>query len=168
MEKIKARFLVPTEETENKVASIKTKGLSFSYSELSEKQEKRVREQMSRFYLEEDCCYEYEYDDYDDGPSRSYSSKEFEIGELLSLSTPYYSTDAPCADIIVVGGSFEGIILKISSVGGNGFDNYNDWWYTILYTDGTMLGKNKSSYYFSGESSSKSDEKTYNLKEKKN
>ncbi len=167
MEKIKARFLVPIEETDKKTPSLTTKSFSFVYTELDEKQEELVRKQMSKYLLNVSSRYEYEYDDYDDGPSVSYDDKDFEISELLSLSSPVYSTSAPCADIIVSYGSFEGIIIKVTNVGGNGWNNYNEWWYTILYANGTMLGKNKSSYSFSGESSSKDEEKTYTLIKKK-
>ncbi len=166
MEKIRARYLVPTDEVSGKEADIKTKGLSFTYTKISEAQEKRVKKQMSKYLLHVSRCYEYEYDD-DDGPSRSYGSKDVEIENLISLSSPMYSTDEPCADIILSGGSFEGVILKATRRGGNGWDNYDEWWYVILYTDGTMLGKNESSYSFHGESSSKDEETTYTLIEKK-
>lgn len=159
MEKIKARYLIETNEDQ---ASIRTKGLSFVYTTLSEKQEKSVKKQMSKYLLSVFRCYEYEYDD-DDGPSRSYSSKDFEIEDLLSLSSPTYSTDAPCVDILVAGGSFMGVILKATNRGGSGWDNYDEWWYVILYADGTILGKNVSSYSFSGESYSKDEETTYTL-----
>ena len=165
MEKIKARYLAPLEETDKKQADIKTKGFSLAYVTLSEKQEQRVKKQMSKYYLYVSRCSEYEYDD-DDGPSRSYDSKEIELENLLSLSSPTYSTDQPCADIILSGGSFEGVILKASRVGGNGWNNYDESWYVILYTDGTMLGKNQSSYSFHGESSSKEIETTFTLIEK--
>lgn len=166
MEKIKARYLVPTEELQNASASIETNGLSFTYTKLDNEKEKIVKEQMSKYLLDVFECNEYEYDD-SDGPSRSYDSKSFEIEDLISLSSPMYSTDEACADIIVEKGSFKGVILKITRVGGNGWNNYDEWWYTILYTDGTMLGKNTSSYAFYGSSSSKEKEKTYTLVEKK-
>ncbi len=166
MEKIKARYLVPLDETKKTQADIKTKGLSFVYTMLDEKQEKRVKKQMSKFLLRVSRCNEYEYDD-GEGPSRSYSSKEVELENLISLSSPTYSTDEPCADIVLSGGSFEGVILKARRWGGNGWNNYDEWWFVILYADGTMLGKNQSNYTFSGENSSKDEETTYTLIEKK-
>lgn len=165
MEKIKARYLAPLEETDKKQADIKAHGFSLAYVTLSEKQEERVKKQMSNYYLDVSRSSEYEYDD-DDGPSTSYDFKKIELENLLSLSSPTYSTDAPCADIVLSGGSFEGVILKATNRGGNGWNNYDESWYVILYTDGTMLGKNMSSYYFHGESSSKEIETTYELIEK--
>lgn len=167
MERIKARYLAPLHETSEKNATIETKGLSLVYVTLDEEHDKRVREQMSRYTLNISCYYEYEYDDYDDGPTRSYDSKDVELADLLSLSSPVYSTDAPRADILLVDGSFAGVILRASSRGGNGWDNYDEWWYCLLYKDGRILGKNKSSYSFSGASSSKDEESTYTLVEKK-
>lgn len=166
MEKIKARYLIPLHESNAKSASIQTKGLSFVYATLEEEHEKRIKAQMSEYTLHISGSYEYEYDDDDDGPTRSYGSKDVELSELLSLSSPVYSTDQPRADILVVDGSFVGVILRATSVGGNGWDNYNDWWYCLLYTDGSILGKNESSYSFSGASSSKYEETTYTLRKK--
>ena len=165
MEKIKARYLAPLEETASKVASIQTKDLAFAYTTLSEAEEKSVKAEMEQYLLMASCCAEYEYDD-DDGPSRYYSTKTFDLDELTSLSSPMYSTDIPCADILVSGGSFRGLILKGRRWGGNGWNNYDERWYMILYVDGTIVGDNVSSYSFSGSSSSKEEDTVYTLIEK--
>lgn len=165
MKKIKARYLVPTDQAKGMVADIIAGELSFTYVELSEEQEKIVKEQMSKFYLHVSICYETEYDD-DEYPSRSYDSNDFEIEDMISLTSPCYSTDEARADILLIDGSFAGVISKATRVGGNGWNNYDEWWYFILYTDGTMVGKNESSYCFHGSSSSKEEETTYTLRKK--
>ena len=60
MEKIKARYLVPTSELEGATPSIETKGLSFTYTKLDNEQEKIVKEQMSKYLLDVFECNEYE------------------------------------------------------------------------------------------------------------
>ncbi|MBO5328646.1 MAG: hypothetical protein J6B04_05695, partial [Clostridia bacterium] len=162
MEKIKARYLIPLEESKENEASISTKGLSFVYTTFSEEQKSLIKEQTSKFLLNVFTCYESEYDD-GDGPSRSYDSNDFEIEDLISLSSPAYSTNEACADIIISQGEFKGVILKARRWGGNGWNNYDEWWYVILYTDGTMLGNNVSNYCFTGSSYSKDKETTYTL-----
>lgn len=166
MEKIKAKYIVPLEETNKSSADIETKGLSFVYTVLDENLEQKIKAEMKNYFLNVFYYYEYEYDD-DDGPSKSYNNKDFEIEDLISLTSPVYSTDEVCADIIISEGSFKGLIMKGRNWGGSGWNNYDEWWYIILYADGTILGKNKSTYSFSGSSSSKEEEKTYELIEKK-
>lgn len=166
MEKVFARFLVPTAELRDAKANIIAGGKMLTYTELDSEVEKFVREQMSGFWLHLSCFYEYEYDDDDDGPSRSYDTKIIELADLVSLSSPTYSTDAPCADIIVENGTFSGVVLKGRRWGGSGWDNYDESWYVILYADGRIIGKNETCYCFSGESSSKCEEKTFTLEKK--
>ena len=66
MEKIKARYLAPLEETASKVASIQTKDLAFAYTTLSEAEEKSFKAEMEQYLLMASCCAEYEYDDDED------------------------------------------------------------------------------------------------------
>ena len=74
-----------------------------------------------------------------------------------------YCTDEPQVDCLIIGGQFVGVVVLIKKVGGNGWSNYAQTNYAVLYTDGRIVGDNTSSYNYSGESSSRDDETTYYL-----
>ncbi len=161
-DKILARFLSPVMSPDANKRTIKVAGKSFQYVDLDEKTAKMVMEETSLYCLKDYYSYEVEYDE-DPYPSRSSGVKEYELAKITSISSTYYSTDAPQGDIVVVGGVFMGVILAVSSQGGNGWDNYTSSGYTFLGTDGTVVGNKKSTYSYSGETSSKYYEDDYSL-----
>ncbi len=160
-----ARFLSPVMMPDANKRTIKVAGKHFQYVDLDEKTAKMVLEQASLYCLKDYYCHELEYDE-DPYPSKYTGVKEFELARLTSISSMTYSTDAPQGDIVVVGGVFMGVILAVSSQGGNGWDNYSSSGYTFFGTDGTILGNKKSEYSYSGETSSKYYEDDYSLVKK--
>ncbi len=164
-DKIYARFLTPVMVEDSSKPTIKVAGKPFQYTSLNEVTAKCVLEQASLYYLSDSYRYEYEYDE-DPSPTVSTGTKNFEIATLVSNSSSTYSTDAPTADMVVINGQFIGVILYLRRSGGNGFSNYNSSGYTFFNVDGTILGDNKASYYFSGESSSKYYDDEYFLVKK--
>lgn len=164
-DKILARFVSPVTTPDANKKTIKVAGKPFEYVDLDENTAKLVMEQASLYCLKDYYSHELEYDE-DPYPSKYTGVKEFELASLTSISSSYYSTDAPQGDLVVIGGVFMGVILAVSSKGGNGWDNYNYSGYTFFGTDGTVLGNKKSEYSYSGETSSKYYEDEYSLVKK--
>jgi len=157
-----ARFLVPVRKPEGGKAKFITEEFTLQYADFDEKTVMRLREEMACYEIYVGNSYTYEYDD-DDGPTHGYSSKSVPIEKMVSLSSGLYSTSDPRGDCLILGGHFAGVVIYVEERGGNGWSNYDRSGYTVLYTDGRIVGNNVSSYSFYGESSSKEDEYTYTL-----
>ena len=165
MEKTYARFLVEVDEKKEPDRGTKIGPYKLTYGRLDEKTAEQVKKQMAEYTLSVYERYETEYDD-DDYPSVSHDYKRFELENIVSLSSGCYSTDEAQGDILVLNGQFAGVVIKARRWGGNGFSNYDDWWYCILQADGTIVGKNESEYSFYGSSSSKERSWEYTLVKK--
>ncbi len=162
MDKVYARFLTPVMMPDATKRIIRVKGKPFQYVDLDEKTKAQVLEDAS-LYLFNDCYeYEYEYDD-DPRPTISRGVKNYELKNLISISSMTYSSDEPRADMVVFNGQFMGVIAYVQYKGGNGFDNYDTSGYTLFSIDGSILGNNKALYSYSGGSSSKCYEDVYTL-----
>jgi hypothetical protein len=161
----RALFMELLGSRESDQADINTANLSLKYVELSEEAAARVWEQMAEYRVVMHESYEYEYDE-DDYPTRGSDTKIFEVADMVSLKSGCYSTNEVRGDIVLRGGMFAGVILYMYKKGGNGWDNYDYWWYTVMFTDGSRTKDNVSYYSFSGSSSSKYYEYTYTLEKK--
>ncbi len=164
-DKIYARFLTPVMTPDYTKKVIKVKGKPFQYVDLDENIAKQVLEDASLYFFEDSYVHEYEYDE-DPHPTTSRGIKNFEIKNLISLSSSTYYTDEPRADMVVLNGQFIGVISYVENKGGNGFDNYDTSGYTFFGADGSLLGNNVNLYSYSGETSSKSYEDVYRLVKK--
>ena len=153
-------FLTPASPGEG--FNIQTDEHRLKYIELDEKTREAVLSEASLYTVQASVTRSYEYDD-DDYPSRSYDSYTAGPLELVSLSSPLYSTNDVLADILVIDGEFAGIVVKHRKWGGSGWSNYDYSWYTVIYKDGRISGTNLSEYSFSGSSSSKEEETVYYL-----
>ena len=165
MEETRALFMELLNPKNADRANIKTANLALRYVELDEEATARVKAQMAEYQVVMHESYEYEYDD-DDYPTRGSDVKIYEVADMVSLRSGCYSTDEVRGDIVLRGGMFAGVILYMYKKGGNGWDNYDYWWYSVMFTDGSMTKDNVSSYSFSGSSSSKYYEYTYTLQRK--
>ena len=165
MEKTSALFMELLNPKNADKANIKTANLALRYVELDEAATARVKAQMAEYQVVMHESYEYEYDE-DDYPTRGSDTKFFEVADMISLKSGCYSTNEVRGDIVLRGGMFAGVILYMYKRGGSGWDNYDYWWYTVMFTDGSMTKDNVSSYSFSGSSSSKYYEYTYTLQRK--
>ncbi len=166
MAKIYARFLTPVAKPESGKTKIVTQEFTLQYAEFDEQTTLRIKQEMAKYEICVDKDYSYEYDE-DDYPSRGSSRKVVPIEKVVSLSSGFYSTDEPRGDCLIIGGQFVGVVLGVEKKGGNGWSNYFDSWYCVLYTDGRISGENTGEYCFSGESSSKEEEYTYTIREAK-
>ena len=166
IEKIYARFLRPVSVPEKGKRTIYTDELTLQYAEYGEKATARLQKEAAKYEVCSDNDYSYEYDE-DDYPTRGSKRKLFEVEKLVSLSSGCYSTDEVRADILIVRGHFAGVVVYTERRGGNGWNNYSENGYAVLYKDGRIVGNNVSSYSYSGASSSKDDEYTYTLRKKK-
>ena len=135
------------------------------YITLEPEVEKVVRAEMEDYLFCVCKVSEIEYDD-DDYPSRSHDFEDIELGQIVSMTSPTYSSSDTLADIIVIDGHLAGVLVKARRWGGNGIANNDETWYCALYIDGTKRGENKSQYFFHGSSSSKEYEWTYTLEKK--
>ena len=163
-EKTLIKFLTPVNKGEN--GKIRTSEFLLKYIEYDEETTKRLHEQMAEYEVYVSNSYKYEDDDYGTTKYGS-SSKSIRVDKLTSNSSMMYSTDEPQADALVIGGQFLGVVIPVFERGGNGWSNYDNSSYCILYTDGRISGSNKSYYSYSGESSSKDDDYTYTLQKVK-
>ena len=161
-EKIYARFLSPVTMPDASKTVIKVNGKPFQYVDLDENTAKSVLEQASLYLFSDSYTYEYEYDD-DPRPTVSRGVKNYEIKNLISISSTTYCSDEPRADMVVLNGQFIGVIAYVKNKGGNGFDNYDTSGYTFFTTDGLILGNRINLYSYSGETSSKCYEDVYSL-----
>ncbi len=166
MEKTYARFLAPIDERKNEKYNVKVGEYKLKYVEFDEETTNSIKRQMEKYEILIYNSYCYEYDE-DPTPSHGSNLKTIPVEKLISLTSGTYSSDEPRGDILILNGFFQGIVVFVERKGGNGWSNYYDSWYCILYADGRIQGKNVSEYNFSGESSSKENEYTYTLKEKK-
>ena len=161
-DKVYARFLSPVITPDTHKTVIKVGGKPFQYADLDENTAKGVLEQASLYLFRNSYKHEYEYDE-DPRPTISTGVKNYEIKNLISISSMTYFSDEPRADMVVLHGQFIGVIAYVESKGGNGFDNYNQSGYTFFGTDGSVLGNNINLYSYSGETSSKCYEDVYSL-----
>lgn len=166
IEKIYARFLRPVSVPEKGKKTVYAEDLILQYVEYGEATTARLKKEAAKYEVCSDNDYTYEYDE-DDYPTRGSKRTIFEVEKLVSLSSGCYSTDEVRADILIVRGHFAGVVVYTDRRGGNGWNNYSESGYAILYKDGRIVGNNVSSYSYSGASSSKDDEYTYTLRKKK-
>ena len=140
----------------------------FGFTTLSDEQIANLQQQMQGWYVCDYSRYEIEYDDYDD---KSYGSdiNYVAVADMVSCVSGMYSSNDVLGDILITPqGEFVGVIIKIVNQGGNGWDNYRNVSYCMLFTDGKVVGKREKSYSFSGASSSKDYTNSYDLVKKEN
>lgn len=162
MEKTYARFLSPVSKVDNSKTVIYVGGLSLQYVEYDEETTKRLLLEASKYEVCNYIVYSHENDVYNTS-EKSENRYGVEVPKLASISSMVYSTDEPQVDCLVIGGQFVGVVVYVEEVGGNGWNNYRNYNYAILYTDGTIVGNNTASYCYSGEDSSRDDSRTYTL-----
>ncbi len=135
----------------------------FAYAPLLQSQQEALKEQMQGWYVMDYSSYTYEYDDYDD-KSHGSDIKYVAVPDMTSCVSGSYSTSDVLGDILISQeGNFVGVIIKLVDQGGNGWDNYRNVSYALLFTDGRVVGKAEKCYSFSGESSSKEYTNSYEL-----
>lgn len=138
----------------------------FGFAPLLEGQVQELNKQMQGWYVRDYSSYTYEYDDYDD-KSHGSDIKYVAVPDMVSCVSGIYSTSDVLGDILITpDGQFVGVIIKLVDKGGNGWDNYRNVSYALLFTDGRVVGKPKQCYSFSGESSSKESTNEYDLVKK--
>ena len=164
MEKVYARFLTKMKE-DNGQGKIRLGGVVLQYTEFDEQTTAMLKEEMSEYEVVVDEDYSYEYDE-DDHPTYGSDRKVVDVDKVVSLTSGWYSSSDPRGDCLIVGGHFAGVVLYLENTGGNGWSNYNDKWYAVLYADGRIEGENSCHYSFNGESSSKEYEYEYTLRKK--
>lgn len=140
----------------------------FSFAPLLDAQVSELNKQMQGWYVRDYSSYTYEYDDYDD-KSHGSDLKYVAVSDMVSCVSGIYSTSDVLGDILInQQGKFVGVIVKIVNEGGNGWNNYRDVSYALLFTDGRVVGKAEKCYSFSGESSSKERTNSYDLVKREN
>jgi hypothetical protein len=140
----------------------------FSFAPLLDAQVQELNKQMQGWYVRDYSSYTYEYDDYDD-KSHGSDLKYVAVSDMVSCVSGIYSTSDVLGDILInQQGQFVGVIVKIVNEGGNGWNNYRDVSYALLFTDGRVVGKAEKCYSFSGESSSKERTNSYDLVKREN
>ena len=162
MEKIKARFLTPI-SNENEKAYIKTEGYSLKYVTFDEETTKRLLEEASCYEVCDFNIYIFANDVVDEKTKqiRTYGT---EVPKLTSISSPMYSTDElPLADMLIIDGHFAGVVVKVVQEGGNGWSNYRREYYPILFIDGKVLGTTEAHYSYSGEDYDREITNNYSL-----
>lgn len=159
-ERITARFIVPDSS-----GPIVTPAQSFSYFDFDENSAKRISEEASLYeiFVESKGSYEDERENL-----RTYhTTKSVSPVEMTSLSSPSHSTADVIGDIIVIGGRFAGVAIRISTSGGGTWDFKTTRSCTAFFKDGKVSGPTKSSYSSSTESHSDDDDTCYTLRLKK-
>lgn len=159
---IYARFMEFVDVPQKGKGSIKTSNFTVQYVDYDEETTKRLLEEASHY----EVCNHEVYDHYDD----VYNTEDHvitrhgkQVDQLISISSMRCFSDEPQVDCLIVDGHFAGVVILVEEIGGNSWNTYHYNYYSILYTDGRIVGTNKYSYCFTGEDSSREETRTYTL-----
>ena len=164
MEKLTARF-VTTSKPSNYVKSLQKDGITLYWVEYNQEDTKRILDESDEYFVSIFSSHYYENDVYGD-VKKGENYGEFAIKKMASAFSPCYSTNEPQVDILVIGKSFAGVVIKMRESGGSTWTSYDREWFVIHYTDGTIEGKNRSENYVYTEDNTSESIKSYYLHKK--
>jgi len=164
MEQLNARF-VTTSMPSKYVEAKKLKDVTLYRVEYGEEDTKRILAESDEYFVSIFSSYYYENDVYGE-VKKGDGYGEFAIKKMASSFSPCYSTSEPQVDILVVGKSFAGVVIKMSEESGSTWSSCRQEWFVIHYTDGSVEGKNRSEKYVYTEDNTSEDIKSYYLHKK--
>lgn len=161
MEKKYARF-VTLSNPGNYKRKMTLNDITIYEVEFDEITSENILKQTDEYFLSSFSSSFYENDVYGD-VRRHEGFGGFEIRKLVSSFSSMYSTDAPRADILVSGKEFVGVVVYMRELHGSTWTSYTKDWFVIHYTDGSIIGVNRSEDAVYTEDTSKEDTKSYYL-----
>ena len=164
MEQLSARF-VTTAKPNNYVESLQLNGITLYRVEYGEEDTKRILAESDEYFVSIFNSYYYENDVRGD-VKKGDRYGEFAIKKMASAFSPCYSTSEPQVDILVVGKSFAGVVIKMRESGGSTWSSYCREWFVFHYTDGSVEGKNRSENCVYTEDNTSESVKSYYLHKK--
>ena len=164
MEQLTARF-VTTAKPNNYIESLQLNGITLYRVEYGEEDTERILAESDEYFVSIFSSYYYENDVHGD-VKKGERYGEFVIKKMASAFSPCYSTNEPQVDILVVGKSFAGVVIKMCESGGSTWSSYSREWFVIHYTDGSVEGQNRSEHCVYTEDNTSEDTKSYYLHKK--
>ena len=164
MERLNARF-VTTSRPSKYVKAFQLKDITLYWVEYDEEDTKRILAESDEYFVSIFSSYYHENDIYGE-KKKGEGYGEFTIKKMASSFSPCYSTSEPQVDILVVGKSFAGVVIKMSEESGSTWSSRRQEWFVIHYTDGSVEGKNRSEKYVCTEDNTSEDITSYYLHKK--
>ena len=164
MEQLTARF-VTTLKPSNYIKSLQLNGVTLYWVEYGEEDTKRILAESDEYFVSVFSSYHYEKGVYGE-VKKGEGHGEFAIKKMASAFSPCYSTNEPQVDILVVGKSFAGVVIKMRESGGSTWSSYSREWFVFHYADGSVEGKNRSENFVYTEDNTRETIKSYYLHKK--